>query len=89
VHVKRLLLVLTVVAATLAPWSVQAGRPLSPEDWYRFQDVSDLHLAPDGAAVAYLVTSYDKESDESRGALWLADWSGKESLQLTSGESVS
>jgi dipeptidyl aminopeptidase/acylaminoacyl peptidase len=89
VHVKRLLPLLVVVAASLAPWSVQAGRPLGPEDWYRFQDVSDLHLAPDGAAVAYLVTSYDKESDESRGALWLADWAGKESVQLTRGESVS
>src|ERR1700730_10952147 len=73
---KRLLPCLVVVAATLTPWSVQAGRPLSPEDWFRFQAVSDLHIAPDGAAVAYLVTSYDKESDASRSALWMANWAG-------------
>jgi len=89
VHLKRLLPCLLVVAATLTPGSVQAGRPLSPEDWFRFQAVSDLHIAPDGAAVAYLVTSYDKESDESRSALWMANWAGDASVQLTRGESVS
>jgi dipeptidyl aminopeptidase/acylaminoacyl peptidase len=88
-HVKRLLPLSFIVAASLAPGSVPAGRPLSPEDWYRFQDVSDLHMAPDGAAVAYLVTSYDQQSDESRSALWLVDWAAKESIQLTRGESVS
>jgi len=86
---KRLLPCLVVVAATLTPRSVQAGRPLSPEDWFRFQAVSDLHIAPDGAAVAYLVTSYDKESDASRSALWMANWAGDASVQLTRGESVS
>src|SRR6202035_529440 len=86
---KRLLPLSCVVAATLTPWSVQAGRPLSPEDWFRFQAVSDLHIAPDGAAVAYLVTSYDKESDASRSALWMANWAGDASVQLTRGESVS
>ena len=88
-HLKRLLPCLVVGAASLTPWSVQAGRPLSPEDWFRFQAVSGLHIAPDGAAVAYLVTSYDKESDESRSALWLANWAGDASVQLTRGESVS
>jgi len=89
VHLKRLLPLSLAVAATLAPGSVQAGRPLSPEDWFRFQAVSDLSISPDGAAVAYLVTSYDRESDESRSALWLADWAGDTSVQLTRGESVS
>jgi dipeptidyl aminopeptidase/acylaminoacyl peptidase len=89
VHLKRLLPLSLVVAASLAPWSVRAGRPLSPEDWFRFQAVSDLKIAPDGAAVAYLVTSYDKESDESRGALWMANWAGDASVQLTRGESAS
>lgn len=69
--------------------AVEARRALTPEDWYRFQAVSDLQIAPDGAAVAYLVTSYDKTSDESRAALWTADWTGRHSEQLTRGESVS
>jgi dipeptidyl aminopeptidase/acylaminoacyl peptidase len=73
----------------LAPLTAEARRALTPEDWYRFQAVSDLEIAPDGAAVAYLVTSYDKASDESRAALWTADWSGQHSEQVTHGESVS
>jgi dipeptidyl aminopeptidase/acylaminoacyl peptidase len=86
---KRLLPIAVGFIAGLAPLAAHAGRALTPEDWYRFEAVSDLTIAPDGAAVAYLVTSYDQESDESRGALWTADWAGKESIQLTRGESVS
>jgi dipeptidyl aminopeptidase/acylaminoacyl peptidase len=86
---KRLLPITVAFIAGLAPLAAQAGRALTPEDWYRFQALSDLKIAPDGAAVAYLVTSYDKESDESRSALWLANWAGDASVQLTRGESVS
>ena len=81
-----------IVAALLvsvAPLAAEARRALMPEDWYRFQAASDLQIAPDGAAVAYLVTSYDKSSDESRAALWAADWAGGHNEQLTHGESVS
>ena len=86
---KRLPPIAVAFIAGLAPLAAQAGRALTPEDWYRFQAVSDLKIAPDGAAVAYLVTSYDKQSDASRSALWLADWAGDASVQLTRGESVS
>jgi dipeptidyl aminopeptidase/acylaminoacyl peptidase len=89
VHVKRLLPVPLALIIAFAPLAARAGRALDPADWYRFQAVSDLKIAPDGAAVAYLVTSYDQESDASKGALWLADWAGEQSVQLTRGESVS
>jgi dipeptidyl aminopeptidase/acylaminoacyl peptidase len=88
VHLKHLLLILVACAASLAPPAARAGRPLSPEDWFRFQEVSDLHIAPDGASVAYLVTRYDQESDEAKTALWSANWQGTERVQLTRGESV-
>ena len=68
---------------------LQPCRPCAePEDWYRFQALSDLQIAPDGASVAYLVTSYDQEADESRSALWSADWAHGEGRPLTHGESV-
>ncbi len=88
-HSLRRLSLLLLLVPCLSPLAAHAGRALQSEDWYRFRAVSDLTIAPDGAAVAYIVTSYDKDSDESRGALWLADWAGRESLQLTHGESVS
>lgn len=84
-----ILAALVLLGVLLTPMAAHAGRALEPQDWYRFKAVSDLAIAPDGSAVAYIVTSYDKASDESRGALWLATWNGKESLQLTRGESVS
>jgi dipeptidyl aminopeptidase/acylaminoacyl peptidase len=89
VHAKRLLPIAVALGACLVPLAAHAGRALEPVDWYRFKAVSDLKIAPDGAAVAYLVTSYEAEADESRGALWIVDWSGKAGTQLTSGESVS
>jgi dipeptidyl aminopeptidase/acylaminoacyl peptidase len=89
VHVKHLLPVTVALLSCLAPLAAQARRALAPEDWYRFQAVSDLEIAPDGTVVAYLVTSYDQASDESRAALWTVDWSGQHSEQLTRGESVS
>src|SRR2546430_15397627 len=88
VHLKRLLPLSLVVAASLAPASVQAARPLNPEDWFRFQALLDLKISPDGAAVAYLVTSYDRESDESRSAMWKDNWAGDDSGQLTRGAGV-
>ena len=87
-HVKRPLFLSLVLVVCLPP-GAWAGRALAPQDWYRFQDVSDLQIAPDGTAVAYLVTSYDRASDESRSALWTADWTGKSRARLTRGESVS
>ena len=77
-----ILALLAILGVWMTPPVAHAGRALEPGDWYRFKAVSELAMAPDGGAVAYIVTSYDKASDESRGALWLATWNGKESLQL-------
>jgi dipeptidyl aminopeptidase/acylaminoacyl peptidase len=85
----RHLLPIPFVLACLAPLAAHAGRPIEPQDWYRFKAVSDLRIAPDGGAIAYLVISYEQQSDQSVGALWIADWAGKQSVQLTRGESVS
>jgi dipeptidyl aminopeptidase/acylaminoacyl peptidase len=81
VPVKRLLPAL--LCLICLPEPLLAARPLVPEDWYRFQTVSDVRVAPDGGAVLYLVTSYQREADESRGALWLASWAGGDTVQLT------
>jgi len=81
--------IIAAFAALSVTITAHAGRALIPEDWYRFQALSDLQIAPDGATVGYLVTSYDKTSDESRSALWVAPWAGGEGVQVTRGESVS
>jgi len=73
----------------LAPLAALAGRPLEPADWYRFRAVSDLQIAPDGGAVAYLVTRYDRASDQSIGEVWRADWDGRHAAARTHGVSAS
>jgi len=88
-HAPRLLPLTLGLIVSLTPLASQARRALTPEDWYRFQAVSDLKIAPDGATVAYLVTSYDKAADESRAALWTVEWAGHQGEQRTQGESVS
>jgi len=89
VRVTRLVEIGIALCSVLVPLAAQAGRALQPDDWYRFQEVSDLAIAPDGGAVAYLVTSFDQDADESRSAVWLAGWDGKPGVQLTRGESAS
>ncbi len=88
-QIKSLSQSLITVAFLMLSCAADAGRALAPEDWYRFQALSDLQIAPDGATVGYLVTTYDKVSDESRSALWITDWASGQRVQLTQGDSVS
>jgi dipeptidyl aminopeptidase/acylaminoacyl peptidase len=88
-NLKPFLPILAFLLACLAPPPACAGRALSAEDWYRFQGLSDLQIAPNGDSVAYLVTSFDRAADASRTALWVANWAGGETRRVTRGEDVS
>jgi dipeptidyl aminopeptidase/acylaminoacyl peptidase len=60
-----------------------AHRTLVPDDFYRVQDLSDPQVSPDGAWVAYVVTSNDRGADEARSAVWMVSWDGSQHLPLT------
>jgi dipeptidyl aminopeptidase/acylaminoacyl peptidase len=81
VHVKGFVRLAAVCLAAFMPLA-HAGRALLPQDWYRFQAVSAVSVARDGSAVAYVLTTYDKSSDESRDAIWSVDWNGGHAAQL-------
>jgi dipeptidyl aminopeptidase/acylaminoacyl peptidase len=49
---------------------------MRPEDVYELTGASDPHLRPDGAQVAFVVWSIDREENEYRQAIWLADADG-------------
>jgi dipeptidyl aminopeptidase/acylaminoacyl peptidase len=55
----------------------------------KFADVTAPQISPDGAMVAYVVTTSDRDSDEPKDAIWLTNWEGTEHRQLTRGESAS
>ncbi len=58
-------------------------RALRSDDFYRALTLSDPQCAPDGAWVAYIVTSNDREADEARSAVWMVSWDGKQQLPMT------
>ena len=49
---------------------------MRPEDVYELTGASDPRLRPDGGQVAFVVWSIDREENEYRQAIWLADADG-------------
>ena len=47
------------------------------------KDVSDPQISPDGAWVAYTVSTPDTVKDEDNTDIWMASWDGKQQVQLT------
>jgi dipeptidyl aminopeptidase/acylaminoacyl peptidase len=77
-HAVALLLLL---AAT--PLAAQQ-RPLEPSDIYRFLNVRDPQLSPDGEWVAYTVTRADSARDRNVTDVWMVSWDGTQDVRLTS-----
>ena len=75
--------------AFLATTAHAGQRVLAPDDYLKFADVTAPQVSPDGATVAYVVTTSDRDSDEAKDAIWLTNWEGTEHRQLTRGESAS
>jgi dipeptidyl aminopeptidase/acylaminoacyl peptidase len=58
-----------------------------PEDIYELVNAGDPRISPDGSRVAFVVTAVDRDSNEYRGAIWVAPLDGSsEPQQFTSGE---
>ena len=83
---RRLFVLATVFVAAASASSAQAQtrRPLSAEDIYRFRAVNDPQISPDGAWVAYTVTSVDSTKDKSDTDIWMASWDGAQTIRVTS-----
>ncbi len=61
-----------------------AQRVLTVDDMFRIHDVRDPQISPDGAWVAYTVSSMDAAADKSDTDVWMASWDGTKQLRLTS-----
>jgi dipeptidyl aminopeptidase/acylaminoacyl peptidase len=53
------------------------------DDMARFRAVDDPRVSPDGAWVAYTVTTQNMEEDLKQSDLWMTNWDGATTLQLT------
>ncbi|GAC1490020.1 MAG: S9 family peptidase [Flavisolibacter sp.] len=61
------------------------SRPLLPKDYYRLKHLMGPQVSPDGKWVAYVVSSVDTIKDRRTSHLYMVNWDGKETVQLTHG----
>src|SRR5262245_3931209 len=79
----RMVHCLAVVSALSAVTWAQGRRPLKVDDIHRFRDVRDPQCAPDGRAVAYVVSTVDLKEDKSSSHIWIASLDGTADRQVT------
>jgi len=80
---KRLTVLATVLTIGVAG-SASAQRPIVSSDLLRLRDVSDPQLSPDGAWVAYTVSTADTLRDRRDRDVWMTSWDGARSVRITS-----
>ncbi|TNF72730.1 MAG: hypothetical protein EP299_09285, partial [Acidobacteria bacterium] len=80
-----LLLVVPVIAAQETSEAAEATGPrtLTVDDYFRIHEVEDPQISPDGEWVAYSVTKYDLEADESGYRVWMVPAAGGKAEPLT------
>ncbi|HKW48956.1 MAG TPA: S9 family peptidase [Gemmatimonadaceae bacterium] len=75
---------ITLLVIAPSPSHAQAKRPLRSGDLYHLKDVRDPELSPDGAWVAYTVTTVDSAKDKSDNDVWMTSWDGATTIRVTS-----
>jgi dipeptidyl aminopeptidase/acylaminoacyl peptidase len=83
---KRVATVATLVLVFANAALAQERRPISIHDVYAIRTVSDPALSPDGAWVAYTVTTVDSAKNRQLSDVWRTSWDGAHSVAVTYGE---
>jgi len=81
---RMLAVVAVVVLFASVSFQAQSRRPLQPDDIFQLKSVSDPRISPDGAWVAYTVTTLDKKEDNSDTDVYMVSASGGAPVRLTS-----
>lgn len=68
--------------------SKRALRPISAQDLYTLQLLTDVRLSPDGTQVVYGVQRVDKKTEKKYANLWIACADGSSERQFTQGDQV-
>src|SRR5258705_8322971 len=53
-----------------APAAPAQTRGVTAGDYYSFETLSDPRFSPDGATIAFVVTTVDEKQNRRRGAIW-------------------
>lgn len=62
-----------------------APRPMEPADLTRIQFLSDPQCSPDGACVAFVITTLSEDKDAYLSNIWIVDCAGGEPRRFTTG----
>jgi len=60
-----------------------AARPITVDDLFGLQDVSDAQISPDGQFVAFSVNSTNLQEDKTSSRIWMVPAAGGEEIALT------
>ena len=75
------------LSALVLTLNVQAAEPqrrlFTPDDVNALHEVSDPQLSPDGEWVAYYVRTSDLQKDERKTHVWMTNWAGTRTFQVT------
>jgi dipeptidyl aminopeptidase/acylaminoacyl peptidase len=80
---KRMLFA-ALAALVSIPLAAQTRRPLQPDDIFELKTVGDPRISPDGAWVAYTVTTLDRKEDASDTDIYMVSTAGGQPIKLTS-----
>ena len=72
-------------AQTPAPSAPPAPHSITLDDIFKFQDVGDPQVSPDGQWVAYTLSRTDTEADKRIIDIWMISWDGTQDIRLTYG----
>jgi len=65
-----------------------ARRPITAEDLYRFELISDPQISPDGAFAVYAQSRVDRETEKTFSDLWVVPAAGGPPRRFTHGDHV-
>ena len=76
------------LALALPPMSpmvtmAQEPRSIRSSDIFRLRDVGAARISPDGAWIAYTVTTTDSARDRTDSDVWMVSWDGARTLRMT------
>ncbi|MDQ8173165.1 MAG: S9 family peptidase, partial [Gemmatimonadota bacterium] len=80
----NLRLLLALLAGTASVAAAQSPRPIRSADIYRLRDVGAARISPDGAWIAYTVTTVDSAKDKSDSDVWMVNYEGTRTIRMTS-----
>ena len=84
--IRAIVTIALFISFAFAPLArAQSKRPIAIDDIYRTQQVANPQCSPDGKWIAYTVTIIDRDADKRRTSIWMVNWEGTRSLQLTTG----